>query len=148
MDGYRPDRPLQGAGRNAAAIVCDSLICQEATVHRLLMATKNSWNGIHAAARSEEAVRQELLAFLLAVPLAFLIGSGAWQRVALVAVVMLVLVVELLNTTVEKLSDHVTPSIHPEIGRIKDMGSAAVGFTLLLAGLVWLAALAERVGLF
>ena len=117
-------------------------------MRRLLLATKNSWNGLLAAARSEKAVRQELMAFAIAVPLAFLIGTGSWQRVALIAVVLLVLVVELLNTALEKLSDHVTPDTHPAIGRIKDMGSAAVGFALLLAGLVWLAALAERLGLF
>ena len=55
--------------------------------------------------------------------------------------------VELLNTAIEKLSDHVTPDHHVAIGRIKDMASAAVGLSLLLAGLVWLVALAERVGL-
>jgi diacylglycerol kinase (ATP) len=116
-------------------------------VLRLLKATRNSWNGLLAAARSEEAFRQELVVFALAVPLAFLIGSGLWQRVALIGVIVLIMVVELLNTAIEKLSDHVTPDTHPEIGRIKDMGSAAVGLCLLLAGLVWLAALAERIGL-
>ena len=57
------------------------------------------------------------------------------------------MVVELLNTAIEKLSDHVTPENHPAIGRIKDMSSAAVALTLLLVGMVWLAALAERLGL-
>ena len=116
-------------------------------MRRLLLATFNSWNGLRAAARSEQAFRQELVAFALAVPLAFLVGSGLWQRVALIGVVALILIVELLNTAIEKLSDHVTPDSHPMIGRVKDMGSAAVGLSLLLAGLVWLAALAERLGL-
>jgi diacylglycerol kinase (ATP) len=116
-------------------------------VRRLLLATLNSWNGLRAAARSEQAFRQELVAFALAVPLAFLVGVGLWQRVALIGVVALILIVELLNTAIEKLSDHVTPDSHPMIGRVKDMGSAAVGLSLLLAGLVWLAALAERLGL-
>jgi len=116
-------------------------------VRRLLFATINSWNGLRAAARSEEAFRQELWAFVIAVPLAFLVGTGVWQRVALIAVIVLILVVELLNTAIEKLSDHVTLDTHPAIGRIKDMGSAAVGLSLLLAGLVWLVALAERLGL-
>jgi diacylglycerol kinase (ATP) len=116
-------------------------------VRRLLSATINSWNGLRAAARSEEAFRQELWAFVIAVPLAFLIGTGVWQRVALIAVIVLILVVELLNTAIEKLSDHVTPDTHPAIGRIKDIGSASVGLSLLLAGLVWLVALAERLGL-
>jgi diacylglycerol kinase (ATP) len=117
-------------------------------VRRLLLATINSWNGLLAAVRSEEAFRQELWALVIAVPLAFLIGSGPWQRAAMIGVVVLIMIVELLNTSIEKLSDHVTPHTHPTIGRIKDMGSAAVGLSLLLAGFVWLVALAERVGVF
>ena len=103
-------------------------------------------NIMRAAARSEQAFRQELAVFVLAVPLAFLVGSGLWQRIALIGVVALILIVELLNTAIEKLSDHVTPDTHPVIGWVKDMGSAAVGLSLLLAGLVWLAALGERLG--
>ena len=116
-------------------------------MRRLLLATLNSWNGLRAAARSEQAFRQELVAFALAVPLAFLVGAGLWQRVALIGVVVLILIIELLNTAIEKLSDHVTPQHHDAIGRVKDMGSAAVGLSLLLCGLVWLVALAERFGL-
>ena len=114
---------------------------------RLLKATLNSWNGLRAAARSEEAFRQELVAFVLAVPAAFLIATDTWRRVALIGVIMLLMIVELLNTAIEKLSDHVTPHHHDAIGRIKDMASAAVGLSLLLAGLIWLVALAERFGL-
>jgi len=116
-------------------------------VLRLLRATRNTWNGLIACARSEEAFRQEIYVFVIAVPLAFFIGIDLWRRVALIAVIVLIMLVELLNTAIEKLSDHVTPHNHPTIGRIKDMGSAAVGLALLLAGLVWLAALAERIGL-
>jgi diacylglycerol kinase (ATP) len=113
---------------------------------RLLRAVINSWNGLGFALRSEAAFRQELAVFLLAVPLAFLITEDGWKRVALVGVLMLLFVVELLNTAIEKLSDRVTPAIDPQIGRVKDMGSAAVGLTLLIAGAVWLLALAERFG--
>lgn len=122
-------------------------IPQSPPVLRLLRACRNTWNGLRAAARSEEAFRQELFAFILAVPLAFLVATEAWRRVALIGVVLLLMVVELLNTAVEKLSDHVTSESHPAIGRIKDMGSAAVGIALLIAGMVWLVALAERFGL-
>ena len=114
---------------------------------RLLQAARNSWNGLVAAARSEQAFRQELVVFVIAVPLAFIVATEAWRRLALIAVLLLVMVVELLNTAIEKLSDHVTPDSHPGIGRIKDMASAAVGISLFLAGLVWLVALAERFGL-
>ncbi len=111
---------------------------------RILRATMNTWHGLLAAARSEAAFRQELVALLLAIPAAFLVATEAWKRLALIGVVVFVLVVELLNTAIEKLSDHVTSSIHPQIGRVKDMGSAAVGLSLAVAGGVWLLALFER----
>ncbi len=114
---------------------------------RWLRATVNSWNGLIAASRSERAFRQELVALLLAVPLAFVIAEDTWKRLALIAAVLFLVVVELLNTAIEKLADHVTPVRHPGIGRIKDMGSAAVGVALLLAAAVWLVAIAERLAL-
>ena len=113
----------------------------------MLKATLNSWNGIRAAARSEQAFREELVAFILAIPVSFFIATDAWRRVMLVGVIVLLMIVELLNTAVEKLSDHVTPHHHDAIGRVKDMGSAAVGFATALAVLVWAVALAERLGL-
>ena len=109
-------------------------------------ATLNSWAGLKAAARSEAAFREELVALALSVPLAFLITPLAWKRLALIGVILLLLAVELLNTAIEKLSDHVSPAQNPDIGRIKDMGSAAVGVALVLAGLTWLVALGERFG--
>jgi diacylglycerol kinase (ATP) len=62
-------------------------------------------------------------------------------------VVLLLLAVELLNTAIEKLADRLTREHDPQIGRVKDMGSAAVGVALLIAGLTWLFAIAERLGL-
>ena len=114
---------------------------------RLYRATINTWNGLRAAARSEAAFRQELVVLALAVPLAFVVTEGAWKRLALVGVVAFLLVVELLNTAIEKLADRVSLEREPQIGRVKDMGSAAVGIALLMAGAVWLLALAERIGL-
>jgi diacylglycerol kinase (ATP) len=116
-------------------------------MERLLRATINTWHGLLAAARSEEAFRQELVALVLAVPLAFLLSDEGWKRLALIGVVVFVLVVELLNTAIEKLADRVNLAIDPQIGRVKDMGSAAVGLALLIAGITWLLALAERLGL-
>lgn len=116
-------------------------------MERLLRATINSWRGLLAATRSEEAFRLELIALVLAVPVAFLLAEQAWKRLALIAVVAFVLVVELLNTAIEKLADRVNLAIDPQIGRVKDMGSAAVGLALLIAVMAWLLALAERIGL-
>jgi diacylglycerol kinase (ATP) len=115
-------------------------------MERLLRAVVNSWNGLGFALRSEAAFRQELAVLVLAVPLAFVVAEEAWKRLALIGALMLLLVVELLNTAIEKLSDRVNLAIDPQIGRVKDMGSAAVGLTLLIAGAVWLLALAERIG--
>jgi diacylglycerol kinase (ATP) len=115
---------------------------------RLLQATVNTWNGLLAATRSELAFRQELVLLALSVPLAFLIGSESWKPLTLIAVVLMVLVVELLNTAMEKLSDFVAPGRDDRIGRIKDMGSAAVGLAITAAGLIWLQAIADRLGWF
>jgi diacylglycerol kinase (ATP) len=111
---------------------------------RIYRATINTWHGLLAAARSEAAFRQELVALAVAVPAAFLVSNENWKRLALIGVVILLLVVELLNTAIEKLADRVTRSIDPEIGRVKDMGSAAVGLALAIAGFTWLYAVFER----
>ena len=116
-------------------------------MERLLRATVNTWKGLIAATRSEEAFRQELVALVFAVPLAFVVADDAWKRMALIGVVLLLLAVEMLNTAIEKLADRLTTEHDPQIGRVKDMGSAAVGIVLLMAGMMWALALAERVGL-
>src|SRR3954471_16594337 len=113
---------------------------------RWLRATIYTWQGLRAAARSEAAFREELIGLAIAIPLAFLVAGELWKRLALIGVVVLLLIVELLNTSIEKLADRVTLEIDPQIGRVKDMGSAAVGLALLLALTVWLAALVERLG--
>jgi len=116
-------------------------------MERLLRATINSWHGLRYALRSEQGFQQELWVLVLAVPLAFVVATETWKRFLLIGVVVLLMVVELLNTAVEKLADRVSLEIEPQIGRVKDMGSAAVGLTLILVGLAWLLALAERIGL-
>ena len=113
---------------------------------RFWRATINTRNGLAFAIRSEQAVREELAALALALPLAWLIGATPMRRFELVAAVALVLVIELLNTAIEKLSDRLTTDHDPQIGRVKDMGSAAVGVALVMAGLFWLFAIAERMG--
>lgn len=113
---------------------------------RFWRATINTRNGLAFAIRSEQAIREELVALALAVPLAWLIGVTNMRRIELIAVVVMVLVVELLNTAIEKLADRLTTDHDPKIGQVKDMGSAAVGVALVMAGLFWLFAIAERIG--
>ena len=98
------------------------------------------------ALRSEQAIREEVVALMLAIPLSFLVGATMMRRLELVAVVQLLLIVELLNTAIEKLADRLTTEHDLQIGRVKDMGSAAVGVALIMAGLFWLFAIAERMG--
>ena len=114
---------------------------------RMCRATINSRNGLAFALRSEQAFREELIALLLAIPLAWLIGVTPVRRLELVMVVLLLMVVELLNTAIEQLADRLTTDHDPQIGRVKDMGSAAVAVMLLIAGAFWLFAIAERIGL-
>jgi diacylglycerol kinase (ATP) len=113
---------------------------------RFWRATINSRNGLTFAIRSEQAIREEIVGLVLSLPLAWLAGATMMRRVELVAAVVLVLIVELLNTAIEKLADRLTTDHDPQIGRVKDMGSAAVGVTLLMAGIFWIFAIAERMG--
>jgi diacylglycerol kinase (ATP) len=116
-------------------------------VKRLFSATRNSIRGLAYGIRTEPAIREEAVVFILALPAGFFIAPTLAWYVAMIGALLVLLAVELLNTAIEKLSDHVTPDHHPEIGMIKDFGSAAVFCALALAGLVWLAAIATRCGL-
>ena len=91
-------------------------------------------------------MREEIFALALSLPLAWIVGASMMRRIELVAAVAMVLVVELLNTAIEKLADRLTTDHDLQIGRVKDMGSAAVGVALVTAGLFWLFAIAERMG--
>ena len=117
------------------------------TVKRIVSATRNSLSGIVDGIKTEAAIREEAIAFVLAVPIGFVIAPTLAWYVAMIAALLVILAVEFLNTAIEKLSDHVTPEQHRDIGRIKDFGSSAVFCALALAGLVWLAAIAVRCGL-
>lgn len=92
----------------------------------------------------ETAFRQECIAALVLVPLAFWLGRN-WVEVALLAgSVLLLMVVELLNTAIETAIDRVGPEWHDLSKRAKDMGSAAVLLSLLLCIGIWCAALFQR----
>jgi diacylglycerol kinase (ATP) len=115
------------------------------TAHgRLWRATLNTWSGLRTVTLSERAFRQELFVLVVAVPVAFALAPSAAIWLMLVGSLVFVMTVELLNTAIEKLCDRVTRDIDPTIGQVKDIGSAAVGIALLLAGAVWLWALVAR----
>lgn len=110
---------------------------------RLWHATRYSLNGL-TAGWGEPAFRMEACLAIVLVPLAFVVGQDWVQIALLVAGVLLVMIVELLNTAVEAAIDRIGPEWHDLSKRAKDMGSAAVFLTSLLAGGIWLAALWQR----
>ena len=111
---------------------------------RLWRATINSWHGLVAATQSEQAFREELATLVIGVPLAIYLTADTGKRIALIGMLVFVLIVELLNTALEKLSDRLTLATDPAIKRVKDMGSAAILLSLFLAGTVWIWIAAER----
>jgi diacylglycerol kinase (ATP) len=113
-------------------------------LNRLWHAAGYSLNGLRAG-WGEPAFRMEAMMAVVMLPLAFWLGRG-WVEVALLAgSVVIVMVVELLNTAVEAAIDRIGPEWHDLSKRAKDMGSAAVLLASLLAGGIWLAALWQRI---
>jgi diacylglycerol kinase (ATP) len=110
---------------------------------RVWYATGYSIAGLRAG-WAEPAFRQEAIAALVMVPLAFWLGQTWVETALLVTSVVLVMVVELLNTAVETAIDRIGPEWHDLSKRAKDMGSAAVLLSLLLCVGVWAAALLHR----
>ena len=104
---------------------------------RLFNALFYSLDGFRAAFRHEDAFRQEVLLAALAVPLAFWLGKTAPERALMVGSVLLVLIVELLNSAIEAAVDRISLEHHHLIKRAKDMGSAAVLVSLINAAAVW-----------
>lgn len=108
---------------------------------RILHAAGYSWAGLRAAYRGESAFRQETWLTIVGLPLAFWVGRD-WVQVALLAgSLILVLIVELLNSAVEAVVDRVSFELHDLSKRAKDIASAAVLLSLVLAGGIWAAAL-------
>lgn len=106
-------------------------------VRRIVAATLASLAGLKAAVRHEAAFRQELAAAAVLIPAAWLLPVAAPGKALMVASVLLVLVVELLNSAIEAAVDRISLERHPLAGRAKDYGSAAVLLALANAVIVW-----------
>ncbi len=103
-----------------------------------------SMQGLKAAFKHERAFRLELLALLVMLPLGLWLGDNGIERALLVGVLMLVLVVELLNSALEAVVDRVGTERHELSGRAKDLGSAAVFMAQMAVLLVWVLVLFEH----
>lgn len=113
-------------------------------IRRIINATRYSWQGLLASAKHEEAFRQELLLLAAAVVAIPWLATSVMQGIALLGTVLLILIVELLNSAIEALVDRIGTEYNELSGRAKDMGSAAVFLSITLCVLVWGAALVQR----
>ena len=111
---------------------------------RILQTLLNSYRGLSAVWETEEAFRLELLGLLMLTPIALLVANDYVQLILLLGSITLVLIVELLNTCVEIVVDRISLDFHDLSGRAKDVGSAAVLVSLVLAGGVWALVLAHN----
>lgn len=104
---------------------------------RLFNALGYSRDGLSAAWQNEAAFREETLLALIAIPLALYFGQSGIERALLIGSILLILIVEILNSGLEAVVDKASPEKHELAKRAKDMGSAAVLLSLVNAGLVW-----------
>ncbi|KAA3629558.1 MAG: diacylglycerol kinase [Proteobacteria bacterium] len=104
---------------------------------RIWLATGYSLAGLRAAIAHEAAFRQELLLVVLLVPLALWLGEGGTEWALMLGSLMLVLIVEILNSGIEAAIDRFGEEHHPISGRAKDLGSAAVMLSLANVGVIW-----------
>jgi len=119
----------------------DSAFKSRGGLRRVFNAFGYSLAGLRAALRHEAAFRQELALGLPLMALALWLAPGRWQALAMVGSIVLVWIVELLNSAIEALADAVSVDRHPLLGRAKDLGSAAVMLSLATVVLTWTVAL-------
>lgn len=107
-------------------------------LQRLMNATKYSMKGFKAAFENEAAFREETLLAVVLIPIALFLGLPAVETLLLIGSVLLLMLVEIMNSAVEAVVDRIGPEIHPLSGRAKDLGSAAVFIAIVILVLTWL----------
>ena len=113
-------------------------------LRRVWRAAGYSAAGLKAALKNEAAFRQEMALFVILAPLGFWLGRDGVERSLLIGSLVLVLIVELLNSAIEATVNRIGNQPHELSGRAKDIASAAVLFSLLLVVMVWTLVLADR----
>ena len=104
---------------------------------RILKTSQYSVQGLLSAWKSEEAFRVEVILMLVLLPAAFFIGKSAVEICLLVMSIFIVLIVELLNTGLEKTIDRISMEVNDISGFVKDVGSAAVAISIIQALIIW-----------
>ncbi len=110
-------------------------------ITRIIKAAGYSWKGVRAAWINEAAFRQEGVAVVIAIIIAAFLDVDAITRILLIGSVVLVMIVEILNSAIEAVVDRIGSEFHELSGRAKDMGSAAVLMAILLALFTWVSLL-------
>ena len=108
---------------------------------RLINALGYSRDGLAAAWKNEAAFREEVLLAIVAIPLAIVLGHTGVDRALMIGAILLILIVEILNSGLEAVVDKASPEKHELAKRAKDMGSAAVLLSLVNAVVIWLCVL-------
>ena len=111
---------------------------------RLLPALRYSLQGLKTAWRQEAAFRQEILLTAIMLPLAIWLADTVIEHLLLIGSLLLILIIELINTSIERAIDRISLTSHPLSKQAKDLGSAAVLITLLLAAITWLLILTSK----
>jgi diacylglycerol kinase (ATP) len=111
---------------------------------RLLSATANTLDGFKSAWQNEAAFRQESLALVVGTVTALALKISAFQKLVLIGVLVLVLIIELVNSALEAVVDRISLERHPLSKNAKDFGSAAVALAIGLAGAAWAVVLYNR----
>ena len=118
----------------------DDAEARQKSVHgiaRILASFRNSFSGFRTGFRTEAAIREELVALVILLPISAALPVGTIEHLLLVLVLMLVILVEILNTAIETTVDRISFERHPLAGLAKDLGSAAVLTSILMMGLTW-----------
>lgn len=106
-------------------------------MQRIINAYFNSWSAFRHLLAHEKAFQQELVVLLISLPLAFMLSQDGLVRIMLVGAVILVMIVEVLNTAVEAACDALSRDFNDQIKIAKDCGSLAVLLSILIAASVW-----------
>lgn len=110
-------------------------------IKRLLCAMLYSWKGFRSAVKNEVAFQQEFMAFIPLVIISFLLDVSPFERLLMISTLMLVMIVEVINSAIETVVDRVSTDTHKLSGRAKDYGSLAVCMSIIIAVASWLTVL-------
>jgi len=106
-------------------------------ITRILSAARYSWQGLRTTWQTEAAFRQEVIVCLILAPWPFILDLSGAERALLLSTLLLVLIIELLNSSIEAVVDRIGAEYSELSGKAKDAGSAAVLISIILAAITW-----------